>query len=261
MQIRYFHVDSFTNEIFHGNPAGVCILPKWLPDKIMCQIARENALPETAFVVKENETYHIKWFTPDIEMDLCGHATLAAAFVVNKFIDSINTIIFQSISGELKAVIDNDLISLSFPKRTPIAASAPDILLKSVNIKPAEIYKSRDYIFIYDSEKQIRDIKVDLDVFNQINLDPGGLCVTAKGDNSDFVSRYFTPQSTILEDPVTGSSHCSLIPLWSNKMGKNELIAMQLSERGGKLICKKEADHVVIAGNAVIYKEGVINLS
>lgn len=262
MKIKYYHIDSFTNEVFKGNPAGVCVLSEWPSDKIMHMIAMENGLPETAFFIKENGTYHIRWFTPNIEMDLCGHATLAAAYVINKYFSSKNIITFQSKSGILTARVESDnIISLTFPKREPTIASAPKILLDSVNIKPIEVYKSRDFIFLYASEDQIRDVNIDTSIFNKINLDPGGLCITAKGISSDFVSRYFTPQSTILEDPATGSAHCSLIPLWSKRLNKQNLFARQLSERTGELFCRNEKDTVIIAGKAILYKEGTINLT
>jgi predicted PhzF superfamily epimerase YddE/YHI9 len=210
--------------------------------------------------MKEGESYHIRWFTPDIEMDLCGHATLAAAFVIGNHIDPRKTIVFQSRSGELTATVELGSVSLLFPRRVAVAAPAPEVLLNAVSVRPSEIYKSRDFIFLYDREEQIRKIEIEREQFDKINLDPGGLCVTAKGDEADFVSRYFTPQSTILEDPVTGSAHCSLIPLWSERLGKKDLIALQLSERGGRLLCRDESDHVCIAGSAVIYQEGVLHI-
>lgn len=221
----------------------------------------ENALPETAFFVRKDGVYNIRWFTPDIEMDLCGHATLAAAFVISKYCGVQNEIMFESRCGKLSVTIAQDLIELNLPRRDPYLAGAPEMLLKSVNIAPQEVFKSRDYIFLYEREEQIRNLIINLNFFNQINLDPGGLCVTAIGNDSDFVSRFFTPQASIIEDPVTGSAHCSLIPLWSKKLGKKELFAKQISKRGGELECINEKTHVVIKGQAVLYKEGIIFLT
>jgi len=259
--IPYFHVDSFTKTIFGGNPAGVCILERWLDDTTLLNIARENGLAETSFIVGNKGKYDIRWFTPEIEMDLCGHATLAAAHVVVKYLYNTNNITFNSASDELSIQIEDGLISMSFPKREPVISLPPQVLVDSVSIPPKRVLKSRDFIFVYDSQDDVRDIKVNPAIFNQINIDPGGLCVTAPGVEVDFVSRYFTPQSMILEDPVTGSAHCSLIPFWARELKKNILSARQLSQRQGELFCENWENSVLISGYAVTYKTGEIALS
>ena len=259
MQLNLYQIDAFTNQIFKGNPACVVPLIEWLPDKLLFKITRENAVAETAFFVDNGSSIQLRWFTPEIEMDLCGHATLATAHVLHKIMDYPgDTIIFSTASGELVVTIRDDLYSLNFPSRKPVAADLPDIISKALNIQPKEILKSRDYILVYETEEQIRDIRIDRQIFDQINLDPGGVVVTAKGNDSDFVSRYFTPQSTILEDPVTGSAHCSLIPYWKEKLNKNQMVAMQISERTGTLYCIDEGIRVLISGNAVTYSAGNI---
>lgn len=261
MKIPYYHVDSFTCNVFEGNPAGVCVLNSWPSDRMMLNIARENGLAETAFIVGDQGNYKIRWFTPDIEMDLCGHATLAAAHVVTNFLENTSRVTFHSRIDELSVSLSGGKIAMRLPRRVPSLTSAPDILLDSVSIKPIEVLKSRDYIFVYEGEEDIRKLQINTAIFNQINLDPGGLCITSSGQNSDFVSRYFTPQSTILEDPVTGSAHCSLVPYWADQLGKRRLKAKQLSTRGGELFCEDLGYAVEIAGYAVTYKTGVIELN
>jgi len=259
MEIPYFHVDSFTTRLFGGNPAGVCFLyGQWPEDDLMLNIARENGLAETAFVLKDGDRLFIRWFTPDIEMDLCGHATLAAAFAVSNFLGGGSRVDFMSVSGELKTEITDRFVKMRFPSREPVPAAAPPELLESVSFKPIRVLKARDYVFVYEHEEEIRDMRIDTGMFNRINLSPGGVCVTAPGRDVDFVSRFFTPQATILEDPVTGSAHCSLVPYWAKILGKREFVAMQLSARGGTLHCALDDDTVSIAGNAVLYKKGTI---
>jgi PhzF family phenazine biosynthesis protein len=260
MKIPYYHIDSFTKKIFCGNPAGVCILKDWLDDSTMLNIARENGLAETAFIVGSQSAYQIRWFTPDIEMDLCGHATLAAAHVVVNFLERTDRIEFRSKTDNLEVCVSDGRIAMRLPKRAPMAAVAPQILLDSVNIKPLEVLKARDFLFIYKSEDDVRNIQINTELFNQINLDPGGLCVSSLGLSVDFVSRYFTPQSTILEDPVTGSAHCSLVPYWAEQLGKRVLKAKQVSERNGDLYCEDLGNAVEVAGYAVTYKTGEIQI-
>ncbi len=258
MGIPYYHIDSFSRKVFAGNPAGVCVLDKWLDESMLLNIARENGHAETAFIVKRHGEYEIRWFTPDIEMDLCGHATLAAAYVVWKYIDQENTVTFRSATDEIDISIKNGLISMVFPKRVPIPCTPPQVLLDSVNIQPDKVLKSRDYVFVYKNEDDIRNIQINTAIFNGINLDPGGLCVTAASSTVDFVSRYFTPQATILEDPVTGSSHCSLIPYWAGILKTDVMKARQISDRQGDLYCENREDHVIVSGYAVTYKIGEI---
>lgn len=259
MELQVFKVDAFTKQIFSGNPAAVCPLRCWLPDNILQQIAMENALPETAFILGSGGNYQIRWFTPEIEMDLCGHATLAAAHVLkNHLSDTAKQLTFSSKSGELTITPDGSIFNLNFPSRPPFPADAPEAILDAFSIAPNRVLKSRDYVLIYDNEAQINNIEVNKQTLDQINLDPGGVIVTSPGQNVDFVSRFFTPQSAILEDPVTGSAHCSLIPYWAAQLNKSVLVAKQLSKRGGMLFCKYEGDRVQISGQAVTYMTGLI---
>jgi PhzF family phenazine biosynthesis protein len=259
MQIPIFQVDAFTDKLFSGNPAAVCPLDSWLPDETMQKIAVENSVAETAFFVKKDDGYEIRWFTPDTEQDLCGHATLAAAHVIARHLDpTLSTIRFLSKSGELTVLVENNLITLNFPSRIPAPAAAPQVVLDAIQVKPLEVLKSRDYLLVYDDEETIRDLKPKQSILDQINLDPGGVIVTAPGKDVDFVSRFFTPQASIFEDPVTGSAHCSLIPYWGKRLGKKSMVALQLSARGGKLYCKDLDERVLISGEAITYMEGHI---
>ncbi|MFA7067230.1 MAG: PhzF family phenazine biosynthesis protein [Dysgonamonadaceae bacterium] len=257
MKLELFQIDVFTNKTFGGNPACVVPLTEWMPDDILLKIAKENAVPETAFFVDKGDKIHLRWFTPDIEMDLCGHATLATAHCLKSILNyPKNKILFETLSGDLAVSVENYLYYLDFPSRMPVASELPAIIKKSLNIQPKEVYKSRDYLLVYDKEQDVANIKIDRQVFDQINISPGGVIVTAKGDKSDFVSRFFTPQASILEDPVTGSAHCSLIPYWSSKLGKQELSAIQISDRRGELRCRNNGDRVIIGGKAKTYSIG-----
>jgi PhzF family phenazine biosynthesis protein len=257
MKLELYQIDAFTDELFRGNPACVVPLKEWLPDETLRKIAMENAVAETAFFIDNGSKIHLRWFTPEIEMDLCGHATLATAHCLISILNyKSNEIIFETKSGELKVIFQDGLYYLNFPSRMPVPSVLPDIVSKSLNIQPKEVFKSRDYILVYDTEEDIHNIKIDRQTFDLINLDPGGVVVTAKGNHSDFFSRYFTSQSSILEDPVTGSAHCSLIPFWSKRLDKKELFAIQLSERLGKLYCEDQNDRVIIAGKAKTYSAG-----
>lgn len=257
MKLELYQIDAFTTKTFGGNPACVIPLTDWLPDDILLKITQENAVAETAFFVDKGNKVHLRWFTPEIEMDLCGHATLATAHCLKSILNYPNNkIIFETLSGELTVTVENDLYSLDFPSRMPVASELPEIIKNALNIQPKEVYKSRDYLLVYDTEQEIKNIKIDRLIFDQINLDPGGVIVTAKGENCDFVSRFFTPQASILEDPVTGSAHCSLIPFWSLRLEKKELNAIQISDRIGKLKCQNKRDRVIISGNAKTYSIG-----
>lgn len=255
MQLPIYTVDAFTGKIFSGNPAAICPLQQWLPAEIMQQLATENNLSETAFFVKENDQYHIRWFTPEYEIDLCGHATLASAFVLFNYLDhKEDTIHFTCKSGLLEVKKKADLIELNFPSRMPLPVKIPEKLFQGFNMSPVLALKSRDYFFVYDKEEDVKNIVPDFIILNQ--FDCIGIIVTAKGNEVDFVSRFFVPNSVIGEDPVTGSSHCSLIPYWSRELGKEVLTAKQLSKRGGDLLCAFKGDRVTMAGNAVLYMKG-----
>jgi len=257
MKLELYQIDAFTDKIFGGNPACVVPLNDWLPDDILLKIAQENAVAETAFFIDKGDQIHLRWFTPEIEMDLCGHATLATAHCLKSILNyPKDTMIFETLSGDLTVTVKNDLYSLDFPSRMPIVSSLPEIIQNSLSMHPKEVYKSRDYVLVYDKEEDIKNIKINRALFDQINLDPGGVIVTAKGENCDFVSRFFTPRASILEDPVTGSAHCSLIPFWSLRLKKNELTAIQISERVGVLYCQNKKDRVLISGKAKTYSIG-----
>jgi PhzF family phenazine biosynthesis protein len=251
MNFKVFHINAFVTESFLGNPACVIPLKKWPSSSKMLAVAKKNNVSETAFYIKKHGKYLIKWFTPDIEMDLCGHATLATAHcIISHTNENKKKINFESNSGELEVVLKNELYEMNLPKRSPKVSTLPKPIYDSLSIKPFKVLRSRDYVLVYDSVSDIKKIKIDRELFDKVNIDPGGVVLTSKGENSDFVSRYFTPQSTYFEDPVTGSSHCSLIPYWSNILNKNKMISHQLSKRGGELICKNLRNRVLVSGKA-----------
>lgn len=257
MKFSLYQIDAFTDKTFGGNPACVVPLDDWLADDILLKIAKENSVANTAFFVDNGDKIKLRWFTPEIEMDLCGHATLATAHCLKTILHyQSDKIVFETLSGDLTVLADKELYKMDFPSRMPTVDKLPDIIEKSLNIKPKEVLKSRDYVLVYDNETEIRNIKIDRQLFDQINLDPGGVIVTAMGDNCDFVSRYFISQASILEDFVTGSSHCSLIPFWAKRLNKKELKALQVSERVGKLFCEDKGDRVIIGGQAKTYSIG-----
>lgn len=257
MKLELYQIDAFTDKIFGGNPACVVPLTEWLATETLMLIAKENAVAETAFFVDKGDKIHLRWFTPEIEMDLCGHATLAAAHVLKTILHyPKNKFIFETLSGDLIVTTKKELYSLDFPSRKPEPSILPEIIKNALNIQPKKILKARDYVLVYDTEEAIRNIQINKLVFDQINLDPGGVIVTARGNDCDFVSRFFTPQSSIMEDPVTGSSHCSLIPYWSEQLGIKEMTAMQLSDREGKLFCVDNGERVLISGTAKTYSIG-----
>ena len=252
-----YQIDAFTNTVFEGNPACVVPLSSWLPNKTLLKITQENAVAETAFFVPKGDKFHLRWFTPEIEMDLCGHATLATAHCLKTILKyPSNSFVFETASGDLTVTVKDDFYFLNFPSRMPVPAALPELIEKSLNIPPREVYKSRDYVLVYDTEQDIKNIKINRQIFDQINLGTGGVIVTSKGTSCDFVSRFFTPQASILEDPVTGSAHCSLIPFWAKKLDKKELSAMQLSKRKGILNCTEKNDRVIISGQAKTYSIG-----
>lgn len=261
MKYKIFQVDAFSNTIFGGNPACVVPLSEWLLDDVLLSIARENAVAETAFFIHNGKNIHLRWFTPDLEIDLCGHATLATAHVLKSELDyESDKIKFDTLSGELIVTCENDFYYLDFPSRKPKSSLLPKEIKLSLNIQPQEVYKSRDFMLVYNNQQEINDIEINKFFFDKINLGCGGVIVTARGDTVDFVSRFFTPQATILEDPVTGSAHCSLIPYWSERLSKLELKAIQLSKRGGNLICEDKVDRVIIGGQAKTYFKGEFNV-
>lgn len=262
MKIPIYQIDAFTNNVFSGNPAAVCLLDSWLDDELMLNIAAENNLPETAFIVKEKEKYQIRWFSPKVEIDLCGHATLASAFVLfGKKIARSNSLTFDSQSGPLTVEKkDGGLLSMTFPSRQAKPCSKPDVLEKALGTKVLSTYASRDILAVLEDEDQIRNLRPDFELLSSIK-DYFAVIVTAEGTNVDFVSRFFAPNIGIQEDPVTGSSHCTLIPYWAEQLKKNKLHALQLSARGGELFCENKNDKVIMSGNAAMYLEGEIQVS
>ena len=261
MKLKIFQIDAFTSSVFSGNPACVVPLDYWLDDSILLEIAKENAVAETAFFTAKDDHFHLRWFTPDIEMDLCGHATLAAAHcILSELHQNKSKVVFESMSGRLEVEKVDHYYQMILPSRPAKKTNLPEPILNSLNIKPLEVYKSRDYLLIYEDQKAIENITINRPVFDQININPGGVIVSAEGDQCDFVSRFFTPQATILEDPVTGSAHCTLTPYWSKKLGKTKLKAQQLSSRGGSLSCELKEDQVYIQGSAITYLKGDIEI-
>lgn len=260
MEIPYFEVAAFSRQPFAGNPAGVCLLENdWLPDDVMQKIAAENNLAETAFVVPRGDRFDLRWMTPAIEVDLCGHATLASAHVLihhrNYKRDSI---CFDSKSGELNVSKDNGRLVLDFPAQPAKPCPVPAKLSEALRATPQSVLKGRDYFAVFGTEKEVAAIQPNFEMV--ASLDAQGVVVTAPGDQCDFVSRYFVPAAGILEDPVTGSTHCTLIPYWSERLGKRQLAARQISSRGGELFCEDRTDRVRIAGYAATYMQGTITL-
>lgn len=255
--IRLFHVDAFASAVFSGNPAAVCPLDRWLDESTMQSIAAENNLSETAFLVRERDGWKIRWFTPTCEVDLCGHATLASAWVVlNRLDPGASSVTFSSRSGPLTVARDGDRLALDFPARPPAPCAVPPGLVEGLGLAPREVQRARDLMAVYDREEDVRALAPDF--ARLATLDSLGIIATAPGRDADFVSRFFAPGHGVLEDPVTGSSHCTLIPYWAKRLGKTELRALQVSRRGGELTCALRGDRVRIAGKVAPYLEGMI---
>ena len=263
--MEYHVIDVFTDKLFGGNPAGVCLLDKWLADDVLQSVAAENNLSETAFLVKQKGYYDLRWFTPAIEVELCGHATVASAFVLfedaEKTADNIH---FSTMSGMMQASKDNDLLYLDFPAR-PVAPCPPYQTFEAAfGMKPVAVYKAVDFLMLVENEAVLLGMEPDFSLLKQIKAeaaidnDSFGIIVTARGSDCDFVSRFFAPNAGIDEDPVTGRAHCSLIPFWSKRLGKRILTARQLSKRGGLLFCEDCGGRVKIGGRAVRYMRGTL---
>lgn len=261
MKILFYQVDAFSRKIFGGNPAAVCLLESWLDDNTLQSIAAENNLSETAFLVpKSKGRYNLRWFTPAIEIDLCGHATLASAFVIFSLINkSLPSVDFETASGLLSVARSGELLSMDFPARKPEPAEKSPIICQALGAEPLEVLKSRDLLVVFKDEATVRDMNPDFDKLKQIR-DAFAVIVAARGEKSDFVSRFFAPNAGIPEDPVTGSAHCTLIPYWADRLKKNQLHAFQLSKRGGELFCENKGDRVGISGTAVLYAKGELYL-
>jgi predicted PhzF superfamily epimerase YddE/YHI9 len=245
-------VDAFTERAFSGNPAGVCLLDRWVRDAVLQQIAEENNLSETAFLVGSGDSWELRWFTPTVEVDLCGHATLAAAFVIfTELGHKGGAVNFKTTSGDLGASYANGVVMMDFPSRPGQPCAAPAGLISGLGHIPREARKSRDFLALLGSEEEVRTLAPDLPQL--ATLDCLGIIATARGSDVDFVSRFFAPRAGISEDPVTGSAHCTLIPYWAEKLGKQRLIARQLSRRGGTIHCEMRGERVGIGGSAALY--------
>ena len=259
MKLSLFQVDAFTDRLFGGNPAAVVPLKEWLSPPEMQKIAAENNLAETAFFVPQGENFELRWFTPELEIDLCGHATLATAHILFTELGHRESHIhFHTLkAGTLTVTREGNLYTLDFPSRPVAACETPKGLLEAMGGKaPLEVWKSRDYLLVYESEADVLALKPDFAALGKIDMI--GAIATAKGDHSDFVSRFFAPAAGVNEDPVTGSAHCNLIPYWAQKLGKTTLHAYQVSARRGELWCTLKGDRVLMAGRAVTYLKGEI---
>ena len=260
MRLRLFQVDAFASRVFAGNPAAVVPLDAWLPDATLQAIATENNLSETAFLVGAAGDYHIRWMTPEGEVDLCGHATLASGWVVFNEIERGRTEVrFRSQSGPLKVTVDGDRLALDFPSRPPEPMEeSASAVAAALGVRPRAVLASRDYLALLESEDEVRALKPDM--AKVAALDRMAVIATAPGRDCDFVSRFFVPSLGIPEDPVTGSAHCTLVPYWSKRLGKKSLFARQVSARGGELWCEDRGERVAIAGRCVKYLDGTIEV-
>lgn len=259
MKIQVYYVDAFAEKLFSGNQAAVIPLERSVPDDVMQSIAAENNLSETAFFTGSKGRYRLRWFTPVSEIGLCGHATLASAYVIFNHLDtSLEEIAFDTKSGVLKVKKAGGLLAMDFPSQMPAECKAPKELLSALDCEIMEVLKAADYIVVLPDESCVKNLEPDMELLKKLDL--RGVAVTAEGRDADYVSRFFVPKYGIDEDPVTGSTQCELAPYWSKKLGKKELRAVQLSKRGGEILCKDMGDRVILSGKAVLYMEGVINL-
>lgn len=261
MKIPIYQVDAFTSRLFSGNPAAVCVLDEWLDDARLQAVAAENNLSETAFILERDSGFQIRWFTPMTEVALCGHATLASAFVIFNCLEwPGNSIRFETLrSGVLSVTRNDDLLEMDFPSRPPSTQSAPQRLGDALNHSPLEVLgTTEDLLVVLEGELAVRELKPDFPLLKEI--EQRATIVSAEGDQCDFVSRFFAPHVGIQEDPVTGSAHCVLTPYWAKRLHRRKLHALQVSTRGGELFCEDRGDRVAIAGRAVLYLEGTVTI-
>jgi PhzF family phenazine biosynthesis protein len=259
MELPIFQVDAFSSAVFSGNPAAICPLENWLPDVTLQAIAKENNLSETAYFVRNDGHFDLRWFTPACEVDLCGHATLASAYVLfNELNEAGDTLRFHTKSGELVVSREGDRLAMNFPAWPPQEINADPRLAAALGGSPAHISAARDYLVRYHSAEEVRALSPDMEALKE--MDRFAFIVTAPGDDCDFVSRFFAPAKGIPEDPVTGSAHCTLIPYWANELGKTDLHARQIGPRGGELFCKLLGDRVEIAGYGALFLKGRIRI-
>lgn len=257
--MKQYVVDAFTDKVFSGNPAAVCVMDKWLPEELMMSITIENNLSETAFCVKEGANYHLRWFTPGGEIDLCGHATLATAYTLFRFYEpELSELHFDTLSGKLIVVKNGELLEMDFPAYELAPVDVTDAMVDAIGARPRAAYMGRDLLCVMDSAEQV--INAAPDQSKVMQLDGLLLHLTARGADYDCVSRSFAPKCNVAEDPVCGSGHCHIIPYWANALGKNELVAYQASRRGGVLYTRVEGDRIVLAGKAALYSEAEIHV-
>lgn len=259
MKIKLYQIDAFTDELFAGNPAAVCVLESWLPDALLQSIAIENNLSETAFFIPLDDGFHLRWFTPKTEVDLCGHATLASAYVLFNLLGyAEDRIRFETRSGDLFVERRGEELALDFPTKMPVKCAMPDLLVAALGVEPLELYTNEDYVALLPSEQEVRSVSPDFKTMCEI--DTRGIIITAAGESVDFVSRFFAPKYGIDEDPVTGSAHCVLTPFWAQRLGKDKMTAKQVSSRGGNLVCELAGDRVLLVGSAVLYMQAEIEV-
>jgi len=257
--LRQYIVDAFADHVFEGNPAAICVLDRWPSDELMQKIAKENALPETAFAVREGDGYRLRWFAPSQEVDLCGHATLAAAYVITRFIDpDSQRIVFQTKGGEIVVEQKAELLEMAFPAYTLKPLEVTDEIADALGVRPIEVWRARDLLCVLEDEQDVINLSPDMEKLKKLK---GALMqVTAKGSQYDCVSRTFGPKMNNPEDPVCGSGHCHIIPYWAAQTGKTEFVARQASPRGGTLYCRLVGDKVYMAGRAALYAQCELNL-
>lgn len=252
--MKQYVVDAFPDQLFGGNPAAVCVMESWLPDDLLLKITRENNLSETAFAVMEGDHFHLRWFTPGGEIDLCGHATLATAYVILRYIHpSDNSVHFETKSGTLIVNKHEELFEMDFPAYELRSVAVTDAMAEAIGSRPLEAYIGRDLVCVMDTEATVRNSNPDMNKL--LTLDGLLLHITAKGASYDCVSRSFAPKLSVSEDPVCGSGHCHLFPYWSQQLHKDELVAFQASERGGVLYGRVEGGRVKLSGKAVLFSE------
>ncbi len=259
MELRLYQVDAFASELFRGNPAAVVPLERWLADDVMQAIAAENNLSETAFFVPQGPDYDLRWFTPKVEMDLCGHATLASAFILFTHLAPLReSVTFHTRSGPLTVAREGERLVMDFPSRPPVRCAAPPGLAAALGRTPVATLTARDLMAVFEHEGEVRALAPDIGAVAALGVH--AVIVTAPGRAVDFVSRFFAPAVGVPEDPVTGSAHCTLTPYWAERLGRPRLHAHQVSARGGELFCELRGDRVALAGHAVLYLEGTIRL-
>jgi len=258
MRLPIHQLDAFADAVFQGNPAAVCPLEEWLPETVMQSIAAENNLAETAFYVPAGDDFDLRWFTPTKEVDLCGHATLAAGHVV--FLDrpELKLVTFDSKSGPLRVRRDGELLTLDFPAKPPKPSEDTDALGDALGVFPVASFRALDFLAVFESEEEVASLEPDFQKLS--NLELRGVIATAPGEEVDFVSRFFAPKYGIDEDPVTGSAHCTLAPYWGGLLGKSELIGRQISPRGGTVLCRVDGERVFLSGKVIQYLEGWIEV-